>query len=401
MNNAVIEVQNLSKHFRLGRIGATTLREDMTRIGRRLRGIAVPETSSGFWALRDVSFQVQPGEVLGIIGRNGAGKSTLLKILSRITEPTSGRAILRGRVASLLEVGTGFHPDLTGRENVFLNGTILGMKTAEIAARFDEIVAFAEVEKFIDTPVKHYSSGMRVRLAFAVAAHLDSEILIADEVLAVGDAAFQLKCLDKMRAISRQSSGKAILFVSHSMRMLSAICRTGLLLNSGRVEFSGPIKAVADRYQGQSATTLSQRFHPIVDRPCITWVSIDHDELARGHIVVEIEYASPYEFSPVPGLTVNSLDGVVLWGSNTRVSPPPTPYASSTKGTLRMRVDTLPLKPGNYLLSAWLGDIRQDHDEKLDVLQFTWTPGTETSPGNLNETVGFIDVPAHWSEASE
>ncbi|MFH1498403.1 MAG: ABC transporter ATP-binding protein, partial [Verrucomicrobiota bacterium] len=186
MSQPIIEVQNLSKRYRLGRIGATTLRDDLARIGRRLRGLEAGSGAGDFWALRDVSFEVRRGEVVGIIGHNGAGKSTLLKILSRITEPTSGRAVLRGRVASLLEVGTGFHPDLTGRENVHLNGAILGMKTAAVAGRFDEIVAFADVEKFIDTPVKHYSSGMRVRLAFAVAAHLDSEILIVDEVLAVG-----------------------------------------------------------------------------------------------------------------------------------------------------------------------------------------------------------------------
>lgn len=396
MSHPIIEVQNLSKRYRLGRIGVTTLREDIGRMARRLRG-AVSEDRGNFWALKDVSFSVQPGEVLGIIGRNGAGKSTLLKILSRITDPTDGKAVLRGRVASLLEVGTGFHPDLTGRENVYLNGAILGMKKREIDTHFDEIVAFAEVEKFIDTPVKHYSSGMRVRLAFAVAAHLNSEILIADEVLAVGDATFQSKCLEKMRGVSRES-GKTILFVSHSMRMLSAICQSGLLLNAGRVELSGPIEVVAERYQSHAGAGLERSFPLIANRPCITSVHIDRDEITRGTLAIELTYSSPYELSPpVPGLVVSSLDGLPLWGSNTRVSPPPQPFSFSRNGTLRMRVEALPLKPGNYLLSVWLGDIRQDHDEKLDILQFAWTPQTKH---NLNAGVGFIEAPATWNETN-
>ena len=187
-----------------------------------------------FWALKDVSFEVKQGEVLGIIGRNGAGKSTLLKILSRITEPTEGRVSLRGRVASLLEVGTGFHPELTGRENIFLNGAILGMTQREIRKKFDEIVAFAEVEKFLDTPVKHYSSGMYVRLAFAVAAHLEPEILVVDEVLAVGDAEFQKKCLGKMDEVSRRE-GRTVLFVSHNMGVISNLCSLAIWLDAGQV----------------------------------------------------------------------------------------------------------------------------------------------------------------------
>ncbi|NQW47097.1 MAG: ABC transporter ATP-binding protein, partial [Planctomycetes bacterium] len=200
-----------------------------------------------FWALRDVSFEVRRGEVLGIIGRNGAGKSTLLKILSRITEPTEGRIRLRGRVASLLEVGTGFHPELSGRENVFLNGAILGMTKAEIKAKFDEIVAFSEVEKFLDTPVKHYSSGMYVRLAFAVAAHLDPEILIIDEVLAVGDAQFQKKCLGKMKDVA--AGGRTVIVVSHQMTTITGLCDRGIMLRRGSVIFDGPAAEAALHYQ--------------------------------------------------------------------------------------------------------------------------------------------------------
>jgi len=261
MTTPIITVENLSKRYHLGQIGATTLRDSAQRFVDRLRRRRPAELSvngyqlSGkttnnqqqitnndispgdFWALKDVSFEVQPGEVLGIIGRNGAGKSTLLKILSRITEPTSGRAIIRGRVASLLEVGTGFHPELSGRENIYLNGAILGMRHAEIARKFDEIVAFAEVGKFIDSPVKHYSSGMYVRLAFAVAAHLEPEILIVDEVLAVGDASFQKKCMGKMGDVAKE--GRTVLFVSHNMAAVQNLCNRGMVLHNGCVQAIG------------------------------------------------------------------------------------------------------------------------------------------------------------------
>lgn len=237
MSKPIIEVRNLTKRYRLGAIGATSLREEASRYWDRLRGVPHPDAQE-FWALRNVSFDVQPGEVVGIIGRNGAGKSTLLKILSRITEPTSGTARLRGRVASLLEVGTGFHPELSGRDNIYLNGAILGMTRAEVRRKFDEIVAFSGVDQFIDTPVKRYSSGMYVRLAFAVAAHLEPEILIVDEVLAVGDAQFQKKCIGKISEISRQQ-GRTVLFVSHNMVAVQSLCQRTLLLTDGSVLFDG------------------------------------------------------------------------------------------------------------------------------------------------------------------
>jgi lipopolysaccharide transport system ATP-binding protein len=252
----IITVQNLSKQFRINpgeRPGVRydTLRESLVKAVQlpfnRLRGNGNgKEVADTIWALDDVSFEVMPGEVMGIIGPNGAGKSTLLAILSRIIEPTSGRAELYGRVASLLEVGTGFHPDLSGRENIYLNGAVLGMKRREIAARFDEIVAFAEIEKFIDTAVKRYSSGMYVRLAFAVAAHLDPEILIVDEVLAVGDASFQRKCLGKLDDVTR--SGRTVLFVTHSLGMITHLCEHAILLDGGRIKLRGPAAEVVDSY---------------------------------------------------------------------------------------------------------------------------------------------------------
>lgn len=252
-----IEASGIGKRYRIGRRIDTQagLRETLSaagaalarRIAGRRDGDGGGDAASEIWALRDVSFSMKRGEALGVIGRNGAGKSTLFKVLARITDPTEGRARVRGRVASLLEVGTGFQGDLTGRENVYLNGAILGMKRAEIAARFDEIVAFAEVEKFIDTPVKRYSSGMYMRLAFAVAAHLEPEILIVDEVLAVGDAAFQAKCLARMRSLPE--SGRTVLFVSHNMAAIRQLCERSLLLEQGRVVFDGPTEETIDRYQ--------------------------------------------------------------------------------------------------------------------------------------------------------
>jgi lipopolysaccharide transport system ATP-binding protein len=248
MSDIIVTVENLSKCYLVGhqavqRERYTALRDVISRKARNMarrvadlvrgRQIIAGDEVEEFWALRDVSFEVKRGQVLGIIGRNGAGKSTLLKILSRITEPTAGRAILHGRIASLLEVGTGFHPELTGRENIFLNGAVLGMRRSEIRRKFDEIVAFAEVERFLDTPVKRYSSGMYTRLAFAVAAHLESEILALDEVLAVGDAAFQKKCLDKMGDVAR--GGRTVLFVSHNMNAVERLCGRVLYLEEGRL----------------------------------------------------------------------------------------------------------------------------------------------------------------------
>jgi lipopolysaccharide transport system ATP-binding protein len=251
-----IKVENISKQYVIGRNrrGEETFQEALTRLftapfRRVTGGLLRIEQSENFWALKDVSFEVARGEVVGIIGRNGAGKSTLLKIMSRVTEPSEGRVTIRGRVASLLEIGTGFHPELTGRENILLNGAILGMRYTEIRRKFDEIVAFAEVEQFVDTPVKHYSSGMYVRLAFAVAAHLEPEILIVDEVLAAGDAEFQKKCLGKMSDVA--GAGRTVLFVSHNMDAVRRICGTGLFLSGGRLEFRGSIEQCVEAYSSK------------------------------------------------------------------------------------------------------------------------------------------------------
>ncbi len=247
---------------------------------RRLGEVSEDDAADVLWALRDVSFRVAPGEVVGLIGRNGAGKSTLLKILSRITPPTRGRVTLNGRVSSLLEVGTGFHPELTGRENVYLNGTILGMRKAEVERRFDEIVAFAEVDKFIDTPVKRYSSGMRVRLAFAVSAHLQSEILLVDEVLAVGDAAFQEKCLRAMDGIAQ--TGRTVLLVSHNMQVIQQLCGRALLFESGRLVADGAPSAVVARYLSHAATVSLPAAVQLGDALCLKRLSVSQNGAPAG-----------------------------------------------------------------------------------------------------------------------
>ncbi len=276
---AIIKVENLGKRYLLRHQQQepyTALRDVIAHKAREfgnklLHPFSVPRPpspaypSEEFWALKDVSFDIEQGERVGIIGRNGAGKSTLLKVLSRITEPTAGRVTINGRVASLLEVGTGFHPELTGRENIFLNGAILGMGRNEIKRKFDEIVAFAEVERFLDTPVKHYSSGMYVRLAFAVAAHLEPEILIVDEVLAVGDAQFQKKCLGKMEAVGRE--GRTVLFVSHNMQAIQTLCSRALWISSGSVEQDGDVFSVVSSYLNKGFANIIEQHWPDVKAP--------------------------------------------------------------------------------------------------------------------------------------
>ena len=329
MSSPIIEVENVSKRYKLGQFNARTLRDEVDHFLQRFwrkgeaSGVAhSPTDNTELWALKDVSFSVQPSEVLGIIGRNGAGKSTLLKILSRVTEPTSGQVRVRGRVASLLEVGTGFHPELTGRENVYLNGTILGMTKAEVKAKFDEIVAFAEIEKFLDTPVKRYSSGMYVRLAFAVAAHLEPEILIVDEVLAVGDAEFQKKCLGKMGEVAK--GGRTVLFVSHNMQAVTSLCNRAVLIDQGRVIGSGHPSSVIRNYLKQVITAVSSARDQIWNDPT-TAPGNDRIRLHRIRLIaesplqeidldtpisVEVEYWNLVpETKAFLNLSIHSIDG--------------------------------------------------------------------------------------------
>src|SRR5437868_14455938 len=305
MSDIVIRAEDLRKKYQLQRDArdrrpyhSRSLRETlMERAGRLFsRGESCRTRVEDLWALREIGFEVHRGDVVGIVGRNGAGKSTLLKILSRITEPTEGRVHIKGRVASLLEVGTGFHPELTGRENIFLNGAILGMTRAEIRRKFDEIVAFAEVEKFIDTPVKRYSSGMYVRLAFAVAAHLEPDVLVIDEVLAVGDIAFQRKCLGKLESVARQQ--RAVLVVSHNMSIVSQLCKQVMWLDHGRVVQTGPTREVVGAYLAQgssSADTWSPPSRGIVPLQLHS-VSIVRDDDATGDIAGDESFEVVFDY---------------------------------------------------------------------------------------------------------
>ena len=356
MTDIAIRVENLSKLYRIGpRQRYKTLRESLmamfTTPFRRLHSpfqrsnVATFERSNDdhIWALRDVSFEVKQGEVVGIIGRNGAGKSTRLKILSRITKPTQGRAEIHGRVGSLLEVGTGFHPELTGRENIYLNGAILGMKKAEINRKFDEIVNFAEVEKFIDVPVKHYSSGMFMRLAFAVAAHMQPEVLLVDEVLAVGDAGFQKKCLGKMGDVAKE--GRTVLFVSHNMGAITRLCRRSLLLDQGGIALDDLSGAVVSRYQSQYLTS------------CAEWKASDLSQpdadFAFLHVAVRDGEGRPTSlFGGDESISVEicyvvhrPLAGCQI---GTRIYNPEGLVAFYTADADQFEVSALPKEPGSY-----------------------------------------------------
>ncbi len=364
---SAIQVEGLSKRYIIGHQGqADTLRDAITGGLRRLwkRSLQGRMRREEFWALREVSFSMQPGEVIGIIGRNGAGKSTLLKILSRITEPTKGRIQLNGRVASLLEVGTGFHPELSGRENIFLNGAILGMSRREILRKFDEIVAFAEVERFLDTPVKRYSSGMYVRLAFAVAAHLEPEILIVDEVLAVGDADFQRKCLGKMSEVAQ--GGRTVLFVSHNLAAVAALCPRSILLQAGRIRADGPTaKVMADYLHEGSATRGGWHAVPAElgarDLRICSLVLCDEegnpaDSVQNGRsCAIRIGFRRGPEFDdPVtPSISVATPDGLPLLHHHARLNKQA--FADlPISGCFEFRLPRLALAAGNYRLAASL-----------------------------------------------
>ncbi|RYY46836.1 MAG: ABC transporter ATP-binding protein [Chitinophagaceae bacterium] len=321
MSNVAINIQSLSKYYRLGKTGSGRFREDLQGWFRRSRG-PLKEDGRGIWALKDIDLQIEQGEVMGFVGNNGAGKSTLLKIISRITAPTSGSITGVGRIASLLEVGTGFHGELTGRENIYLNGNILGMHKKEIRARFDEIVDFSGVEKFIDTPVKRYSSGMYTRLAFAVAAHLDPEILIVDEVLAVGDAAFQRKCMGKMKEAAEQK-GKTVLFVSHNLPALQNLCSRAVCLSQGVITGLGtPGEVIGQYLKKEKAMELNKRFTAAATAPGNDFIRINRvsllPQLGADQTVIDIRTSLSIQFEfKCAGLQDSSLQvGVHLFDVN-------------------------------------------------------------------------------------
>jgi lipopolysaccharide transport system ATP-binding protein len=385
MPNHAITLESIGKKYRLGTSGARyrTVSDALTSFARRFRG-AGDTADRDHWALSDVSFAVPHGTVLGVIGRNGAGKSTLLKILSRITEPTTGQAVIDGRIGSLLEVGTGFHPELTGRENIFLNGAVLGMQRAEIARKFDEIVAFAEVEKFLDTQVKYYSSGMYMRLAFAVAAHLEPEILVVDEVLAVGDVAFQKKCLGKMESVAHQ--GRTILFVSHSMAALEQLTTRCVLLENGRLAFEGPTSAAIAKYLDGSARSQSRYFGADLRRRndglsrAIEFVELSLEDAPNGWVSGGLDLRLSLKVACKSSNTPFRFSGTLFQASGSPVGSFFTPdipaIEPATTATYSFSLPTASLAPASYYLALAVGrgspeTGHVDYDIVFDVLHFT------------------------------
>ncbi|OWK97108.1 hypothetical protein AP75_13005 [Kaistella haifensis DSM 19056] len=371
-----LKAENISKQYRLGQVGTGTLSHDLNRFWHQIRGKEDPYLKIGeandrsskgeseyVWSLRDINFEIEQGDAVGIIGRNGAGKSTLLKLLSKVTKPTTGKIYTKGRIASLLEVGTGFHPEMTGRENVFLNGAILGMTRKEITRKFDEIVDFSGVERYIDTPVKRYSSGMYVRLAFAVAAHLESEILIVDEVLAVGDAEFQKKCLGKMGDVSK-GEGRTVLFVSHDLRAVNRLCTSGISLKQGSIQEIGPTSEVITKYlktNNQKWSNKEVNFEVPQSGISVTNIQFIQNQkqtftLEQGlpfEVQIDIDNAlsAPTSFEFNLELKNHYGEGVTNFGNEFQHKPM---MVQPGQNHVRLAFNELPLRAGEYMVDVWV-----------------------------------------------
>jgi lipopolysaccharide transport system ATP-binding protein len=416
-----IKIRGLGKSYRLGarQKGYSTLRESLTdgvagalkRSGDFFRGRQLDESGEMIWALRDFDLEIRPGEVVGVIGRNGAGKTTLLKLLARITEPSHGRAEIYGRVGSLLEVGTGFHPELSGRENIYLSSAILGMRKREIDRKLDEIVAFAELEKFIDTPVKRYSSGMYVRLAFSVAAHLEPEILLVDEVLAVGDFAFQSKCLGKLGSLGE--SGRTVLLVSHNMSAIRRLADRTVWLDGGRLRQDGESAAVVAAYLEAGSEwvrhgeRIDLRSHPnraagsasALREVAISGAAVRDGMVPMGEdfeIAVRFEHPEPLH-NPYVSIAIEDEEGYRLFTVNTRMADGPVP-ASASAGVFRCQFKGFPLNQGSYYLMLQLqeGQRRVDRIDQACIIQFT--PENVLGSGRLAMAgKSVISWPTAWS----
>lgn len=413
MSETVIRAFGLGKKYMISHQGRyrsnyTAMRDVIAEAASGIAGSLLHPFSRGsdslnhaeeFWALKEVSFEVNEGDRVGIIGRNGAGKTTLLKILSRITEPSTGEAFISGRVASLLEVGTGFHPELTGRENIFMNGAILGMAHSDIKKKFDEIVDFAEVERFLDTPVKRYSSGMYVRLAFAVAAHLEPDILIVDEVLAVGDAAFQKKCLGKME--SAKSEGRTLLFVSHNMGMIRELTARGIWLHDGLIRFSGASGEAVDKYleageiHDEASAALGEHRNRLAGmKKILRRVSLKNSEGALSNnfsqaepVTIEIEYDATDAGANIAGagFIVTSDDGVRVGSFNTYMSFKP-PYLLPPKGTVAFDIAPRQFNPGTFYVTVSIGSHPLELEDKVEsAVSFVIHPADIYGTGYLLE----------------
>lgn len=381
--NIAIKVENLSKAYQLGQIGTGTISRDLERWYARMRGkedpfLRIGESNDQYtksesdvvWSLKGLNFEIEQGDAVGIIGRNGAGKSTLLKILSKVTAPTTGKVSGKGRIASLLEVGTGFHPELTGRENIFLNGTILGMRKREIQRKLEEIVDFAGIERYLDTPVKRYSSGMYVRLAFAVAAHLESEILIVDEVLAVGDAEFQKKCLGKMGEVSK-GEGRTVLFVSHNMDAITNLCKKAILLDKGRITCDSTAQ-IAISYYNQSIVKFKDFYfgNGLIRNARLLFT--DYAILYDSNITLEVDFEHDEALRSITlGLIIKDVSQTILVGVNNKH------YQSKSinkepieRGTIIVNIKNQKLLPGKYTIDLFLGTAMTDLEIVENALSF-------------------------------
>lgn len=425
-NNIAIKVENLSKAYRLGNIGTGTISQDLSRWYARISGkedpfLKIGETnnrrtkssSNIVWSLKDISFEIEQGDAVGIIGKNGAGKSTLLKILSRVTAPTLGKISGRGRIASLLEVGTGFHPELTGRENIFLNGAILGMRKKEIQRQLDEIIDFAGIERYIDTPVKRYSSGMYVRLAFAVAAHLESEILIVDEVLAVGDAEFQKKCLGKMGEVSK-GEGRTVLFVSHNMAAINQLCRKSLFLKDGLVDQYGNTEKIVDEYlKCDIPTRTNDSFENSLFREGNGKVKFQSAYLKKAgekmpcrifslgediEICFELLFLRPNQNFARTSIELKTIDGIKLANMIDEDSRFAVYGEANERKTFSVTICDVRLYPGTYLLSFYTGDSSssETYDYLPDSISFEIIDGGKLTTRNLPKSSGLLFLTPKW-----
>ncbi|ACU06086.1 ABC transporter ATP-binding protein [Pedobacter heparinus] len=414
MSNIVIKASDLSKAYQLGEIGTGTISRDLERWWAKLRGkedpfLRIGETndrntrakSDLVWSLKNLDFEIEQGDAIGIIGRNGAGKSTLLKILSRVTAPTSGSVKIKGRIASLLEVGTGFHPELTGRENIFLNGAILGMRKAEIKRKFDEIVDFAGVERYIDTPVKRYSSGMYVRLAFAVAAHLESEILIIDEVLAVGDAEFQKKCLGKMGDLSK-GGGRTVLFVSHHMGSISGLCNKGILLSNGEILQTGSISTTIDSYLANQVQESEIPIAARKNREGIGSVRIEKIDILPAVITTFKPLVIVISFQNKTGNIKIREAGISIWTRDGfRLISISTDFTGGQglilTNKITCTISSLPLIEGSYQLNAFISSDNGLEDYITSAKTLTVTHSDYFGSGKtVNPQWGTLAVPHSW-----
>lgn len=416
MSDIAIRVENLGKRYRIGAQQARyqTLRDSLVSGLKRLRPGTPRPAASNLWALKDVSFEVRPGEVIGVIGRNGAGKSTLLKVLSHITRPTTGRVEIHGRVGSLLEVGTGFHPELTGRDNIYLNGAVLGMKRAEIDRKFEEIVAFAEVEKMLDTAVKHYSSGMYMRLAFSVAAHLEPEILLVDEVLAVGDAAFQKKCLGKMGEVAK--GGRTVLFVSHSMPSIELLCNRVILLDQGQKIKDGETNEVVRYYinsaspknAGKVDLRLGKRptvsVEPVIEE---VWLENHAGEVISSigtgdNLTICFRINAPRPISnPDFGFGIEDEHGKRIVSANNMVMADADRPESIQSGVVRCKFSSLPLQIGQYFISISVVENMHFLEFLEQVISFSIEPVDYYGTGRLfdrSQAVVFLPSSVRVSE---